>query len=111
MIIPISHERMTARRWPIVTTIVFALCLLVQAVWPALTASADARIEGANREVNEYYADHPYLLLPADTTQDDMDKELAKLQQEVAALSPGPAPDDETRRAEQGHLDELRAAV
>ena len=111
MILPISHERMTARRWPIVTTIVFALCLLVQAIWPALTASADAHIESANRAVDEYYADHPYLLLPAESTQDDMDQELAKLRQEVAELSPGPAPDDETRRAEQGHLDELRGAV
>lgn len=32
MIIPISHERLSARRWPIVTTAIFALCLLGQGV-------------------------------------------------------------------------------
>ena len=32
MILPVSHERLTARRWPIVTTVIFALCLAGQAV-------------------------------------------------------------------------------
>jgi membrane associated rhomboid family serine protease len=32
VILPISHERMSARRWPIVTTVLILACLAVQAV-------------------------------------------------------------------------------
>jgi membrane associated rhomboid family serine protease len=111
MILPISHERMTARRWPIVTTFVFAACLLVQVVWPAIGRGADARIESATRDIAEYVGDHPYLQVPPGAAPDLMDEELAKLQRDISELTPSAVPDDDTRRAEQEHLQELIAEL
>lgn len=108
MILPVSHERMTARRWPVVTTLIFFACIVVQ----LLVAQAGPRASGddgqAEARAVEYFTAHPYLdvrpgALPS------LDKDAVDLAHTVApALG---APDPDTRREEQTQLDALIAAA
>jgi len=108
MILPISHERMTARRWPIVTTILFLACLLVQ-VLLALhkpDPAVEARQDAARERALEYFTEHPYLDVKADVVP-ELDSETIVSAHALARAMP--APDDDTRADEQRELDELVA--
>ncbi len=104
MIFPVAHEHMGHRRWPIITIVIVALCLLVHVV---VTPIEKQRGEEANRALNEafsYHAHHPYLQLapPLDNligyvrgSRPRMDK-------------PDPKPDNEDElRRQQAHFDNL----
>jgi membrane associated rhomboid family serine protease len=109
VIFPVSHERMTARRWPIVTTLVFVVCLAVQAML-ALRDRVDTstKAEEADARAIEYYAEHPYLdVTPGELPE--LDEETVQVAH--AAARAVEAPDDETRATEQQELDGLIAAA
>jgi membrane associated rhomboid family serine protease len=109
VIFPVSHERMTARRWPIVTTVVFLVCLLVQALL-ALRDRTDTstRQDAAQTRAVEYYAEHPYLDVTPNALP-ELDDETVQIAH--AAARAMETPDVETRAAEQSELDGLIAAA
>ena len=61
MIFPISHERMSARRWPIVTTILLLLCVAVQIALSFRGAEDTHLQDEAAAQASQYFAEHPYL--------------------------------------------------
>ncbi len=58
MLLPISHERDTLLRWPVVSLTIIAVCLLVH----LLTSMAEDGSE-LFRDAFQYYMEHPYLEL------------------------------------------------
>jgi membrane associated rhomboid family serine protease len=106
VIFPISHERMTARRWPIVTTILFALCVLVQAL-VSIQERTDSRHDDEARAV-EYFAEHPYLDVKPGALR-ELDEATVKTAH--LAASAVDVPDDAARAAEQAELDARIAAA
>jgi len=104
VIFPLSHERMTARRWPIVTTILFATCLLVQVVVSQGAASGGHQEEVAQERALEYFAQHPYLTVKPGTVP-GIDQETLDIAQ--AATRAMDVPDDDVVEGEQRHLDAL----
>jgi membrane associated rhomboid family serine protease len=63
VLIPLTHENTTARRWPIVTTTIVVACLACFLV--TLTAQQGARdaIENRGQIAADYWQSHPYLQL------------------------------------------------
>ena len=106
MIFPISHERMTARRWPIVTTILFAACVLVQAL-VSLQDRTDHRHDDEAGAV-EYFAEHPYLDVKPGALP-ELDEATVKTAHVAAGAVD--VPDDQARAAEQAELDARIAAA
>ena len=106
MIFPLSHERMTARRWPIVTTILFAACLLVQIVITQTGARGSGAEDVARQRALEYFAQHPYLHVQPGTVP-GIDQETLDIAQ--AATRAMDLPDDDAVAGEQRRLDELLA--
>jgi membrane associated rhomboid family serine protease len=107
VIFPVSHERMTARRWPIVTTLLFAVCLVVQLLLALHDRSgADTKAEAADTRAYEYFADHPYLDAKPGALP-ELDEETLRMARVAAGAFE--APDDETRATEQQELDRLIA--
>ncbi len=107
MIFPLSHERMTSRRWPIVTTLIFFACFFTQLVLSQTAGQSSHHADAETRAV-EYFTDHPYLevqpgVLPA------LDEDTVRLAHTMAAATP--APDDDTKHEEQAQLDQLIAAA
>jgi membrane associated rhomboid family serine protease len=108
VIFPVSHERMTARRWPIVTTLIFFACFFAQL---SMSLAQDRPIHGpsgAETRAIQYFTEHPYL--------DVQPGKLPLLDQDAIELSHKLAqttemPDDDTQRAEQRTLDALVAKV
>jgi membrane associated rhomboid family serine protease len=108
VIFPVSHERMTARRWPIVTTIIFVACIVAQLLVGFAQDRPVQGPSGAETRALEYFTQHPYLdvqpgRLPL------LDKDAIDLAHRLAQT--GEVPDDDTQRAEQAKLDALVAAV
>lgn len=109
MIFPVSHERMTARRWPIVTTIIFLVCLAVQALLSVRDRTATHPDDGAaGQAVVEYFASHPYLDVKPGAVP-GIDEETVRLAHSLAGAVEGP--DDDTRAEEQRELDRLIATA
>lgn len=108
MIFPLSHERMSARRWPVVTTLLVVACLFVQIWLSARGTSATTREDDAHARVVEYFAQHPYLDVKPGVVP-ELDAETLKMARAVASAVE--APDDETRAAEQAELDARLAAA
>ena len=108
MIFPISHERMTARRWPIVTTIIFFLCIITHVAILQLSSSPGRDGSAAADRAVEYFADHPYLQVAPDALP-ELDPATVDLGHSAAhALEP---PDDDSLAVEQKQLDMLVAAA
>ncbi|MGB6364785.1 MAG: hypothetical protein WBG64_19140, partial [Thermoanaerobaculia bacterium] len=61
MLLPISHERDTLLRWPVVSLTIIAVCLVVH----LLTSMAEDG-SGLFRDAVQYYMEHPYLELGAE---------------------------------------------
>ena len=108
MIFPISHERMTARRWPIVTTAFFVVCVVVQAILSIHEHSGSSSQDDGGARAVEYFATHPYLDVKPGVVPmlDDSAVKVAHM-----AASGVDAPDDATRASEQAELDGLVAAA
>jgi membrane associated rhomboid family serine protease len=92
---------MTARRWPIVTTIVFLSCLAVQAMLARTQGGQDERAERLQLDAEEYVAEHPYLHVPPGVP--GLDLQTLKLARDVGGAVQ--APDDDTLVVEQAELD------
>lgn len=107
MIFPISHERMSARRWPIVTTILLLACVVVQLVLSLGPPPDTHREDAAGEKASEYFTEHPYL----DVKPDVIPELGAETVMVAHAASQGMAPDDATRADEQHELDSLIAAA
>jgi membrane associated rhomboid family serine protease len=108
VIFPISHERMTARRWPIVTTVIFAVCLLVQGLLSVRDRRATSHEDDAGARAVQYFAEHPYLDVKPNAVP-ELDEETIRVAHAVTgAIDPA---DEETRAAEQRELDGLIAAA
>ena len=108
MIFPISHERMTARRWPIVTTLLVAACVFVQLLLSSRDGSSTHRDDDARAHALEYFAEHPYLDVKPGVIP-ELDAETVQMAHTAAhALE---APDDDARVAEQAELDARLAAA
>jgi len=108
VIFPVSHERMTARRWPIVTTLIFIACFFVQL---AMGLAQDQPVHGpsgAETRALQYFTEHPYLELEPGRLP-VLDKDAIDLAHRLAQT--GDEPDDDTKRAEQQQLDALVAKV
>jgi len=108
VIFPISHERMTARRWPIVTTIIFFLCIFTNIAIQQLGASSSPGADAATQRAVEYFVEHPYLKLAPDALP-DLDPAALGLEHSAAVALE--APDDDTAAVEQKQLDMLVAAA
>jgi membrane associated rhomboid family serine protease len=108
VIFPISHERMTARRWPIVTTLLFALCVVVQAVISVHEHGAGSSNDGDQARAVEFFATHPYLDVKPGVVPllDESTVKMAHM-----AASGVETPDDATRASEQAELDGLLASA
>jgi membrane associated rhomboid family serine protease len=61
MLLPISHERDTLLRWPVVSLTIIAVCLVVH----LLTSMAEDGSE-LFRDAFQYYMEHPYLELSSE---------------------------------------------
>jgi membrane associated rhomboid family serine protease len=108
VIFPISHERMTARRWPVVTTLLVAACLFVQVFLSMRDSSSSHQEDDARAEAVEYFAQHPYLDVKPGVIP-ELDEETVKMAHTAAnALE---APEDDARVAEQAELDSRLAAA
>jgi membrane associated rhomboid family serine protease len=106
VIIPISHERMSARRLPVVTAALIVACIVVQIV---LTVRGDHGGDGnadARTHVVEYFTQHPYLSVKPDAIP-ELDAETVQM----AHMASGAieAPDEAARASEQKELDALVA--
>ncbi|HEY8090454.1 MAG TPA: rhomboid family intramembrane serine protease [Polyangiaceae bacterium] len=107
MIFPISHERMTARRWPIVTTVLLLACVFVQALL-SLQGPRDTRHEDdAASRAAEYFAEHPYLDVKPDVIPELDAQTVAVAHMASSAMSP----DDDVRADEQKEMNRLLAAA
>ena len=108
MIFPISHERMSARRWPVVTALLVAACLFVQVFLSMRDSTSSHREEDARAQVVEYFAQHPYLDVKPGVIP-ELDGET--IQMAHTAASAIEAPDGDARVAEQAELDARLAAA
>ena len=108
MIFPISHERMTARRWPIVTTLLVAACLFVQVFLSMRGGEGSRREEDARADAVQYFAQHPYLDVKPGVIP-ELDEETVKMAH--TAASAVDVPDDDVKAAEQAELDTRLAAA
>jgi membrane associated rhomboid family serine protease len=108
VIFPISHERMSARRWPVVTTLLVAACLFVQVFLSMRDGATGRREEDARAQAVEYFAQHPYLDVKPGVIP-ELDAETLTMAH--AAASAVDAPDDATKAAEQAELDARLAAA
>jgi membrane associated rhomboid family serine protease len=108
VIFPISHERMTSRRWPIVTTLLLLACLVVQVALTVRGHGDDDRGAEAHAKAIEYFAEHPYLKVQPGALP-EFDRET--LETAKVASQAVEAPDDDTRAAEQKELDARIAAA
>ena len=108
MIFPISHERMTARRWPVVTTLLVLACLFVQVFLSMRDSAGSRREDDARAQAVEYFAQHPYLEVKPGVIP-ELDEETVKMAH--VAASAADAPDDDVRVAEQAELDARLAAA
>jgi membrane associated rhomboid family serine protease len=108
VIFPISHERMAARRWPMVTTLLVAACVLVQALLSIRGTGDHGPADEARARAVEYFAEHPYLeVKPGRIPVLDQ----AAVRMAHAAAGALEAPDPETRASEQAELEARLAAA
>ncbi len=61
MLIPISHEDIRSRRWPVITIGIAAVCVVALIVLQIVSAAAERAVDGAAEAAQAYYDDHPYL--------------------------------------------------
>jgi membrane associated rhomboid family serine protease len=108
VIFPISHERMTARRWPVVTAMLVAACLFVQVFLSMHDDAGSRRQDDARAEAVEYFAKHPYLDVKPGVIP-ELDAETVTMAH--TAASAVDAPDAEARAVEQAELDARLAAA
>jgi membrane associated rhomboid family serine protease len=108
VIFPISHERMAARRWPVVTTLLVVACVVVQAVLSIRGTSDGGHPDEARALAVEYFAEHPYLDVTPGRIP-ELDQETVRMAH--VAASAIEAPDPETRATEQAELESRLAAA
>ena len=102
MLLPIGHEETSLRRMPWVTLTIIGACL-VTFILTAFAPSVDERVAFSEREVVEYFLDHPYLQL--DERFKGYTYYSLKQQRDRQTISP---PDDlEELQLEQFELDGL----
>jgi membrane associated rhomboid family serine protease len=61
LVVPISHDDMRGRRWPIVTTVIIAACFFAFVATLLARSGSDAEVSRTGKAALEYYAAHPYL--------------------------------------------------
>jgi membrane associated rhomboid family serine protease len=104
MILPISHEDMVARRWPIVTTAIILVSIACFALQVAGRGAGQAELMRSAERLAHYWQERPYLVLHAPCDR-------------LFRHAPPPRaagedlPSDEDVAAEQAHLDALCADV
>ena len=108
MIFPVSHERMTARRWPVVTTLIFCVCFFAQLAMSQMGDRTAPDREGPQARALEYFTEHPYLEVQPGALP-MLDKDAVQLAHTMARATE--LPDDDTQREEQTKLDALVAAA
>ena len=108
MIFPISHERMSARRWPIVTTVLILACVVVQALLSLQGPRDTGRQDDAASRAVEYFTEHPYLDVKPDVIPELDAPTIAVAHAASRGMSP---PEDDVRGDEQKELDGLVAAA
>ncbi|HVK66231.1 MAG TPA: rhomboid family intramembrane serine protease [Polyangium sp.] len=109
MILPITHENMEARRWPVVTLVIIAICFVIHSVVAATERSQTRDLSALVSQALTYHAAHPYL-----KTRPPLDEIIGYTQLPLLAEKPRPekAPDDEEALArQQQHFDELGLSV
>ncbi len=104
LILPISHEDMTARRWPVATTAIIGLCVLAWAGSLPAESAAEKRIADAKQSVGEFVSTHPYL-------RPDTAGSAAMLMAKRLGLPAPPVPDAVTIAEESEELVRLEEQV
>jgi membrane associated rhomboid family serine protease len=61
LVLPITHEDMRGRRWPVVTTAIIAACFLALVATLIARRGTDAEISRTGNAAMEYFAVHAYL--------------------------------------------------
>jgi hypothetical protein len=100
--LPISHDSMTARRWPWVTIAIIALNVLVHVM--LLLAPSNRDIEQAARRAVEFHHEHPDL--KARPPLDAIERHL-QMEPQHAGSDGAEPPAEESTAADQEQLDEL----
>ena len=104
MILPLTHEDLVARRWPLVTIGIIALSVVVFGAQLATRSAGNAALLTAAGRLVQYWDDHPYLAMhaPCDVL----------VRRAPSRAHPPPPPDDDAELAtEQATLDALCAEV
>lgn len=104
MILPITHEDMQARRWPVVTVAIIVASIACFAMQLAGRGADDTELMRSADRLADYWQAHPYLVMHA-----PCDRLLRHPHAKRAALD-DPPPDSEAA-AEQAQLDALCADV
>lgn len=104
MIIPIAHENMGHRRWPLITIAVVATCVITHLFVSSVEEQSVRSANDTLQESMQYHAMHPYLKV-----NPPLDKFVGWGNRgRVYVEHPKQAPDsDEEKVREQAHLDEL----
>jgi len=109
VILPITHEDMSARRWPVATIAIIALCVACFVAVLAAQGGQRAAFAEAAEHAAEYWQRHPYLKLAP-----PLDQLVARARMRPAPDAESPPADAEALEQEQGYLDdrcaEARAA-
>lgn len=110
-VIPIGHEETGVRRWPWISTGIIGLCVLVHLLIGPTVVRQEEGMRSALQRVMQYYFGHPYLTLDESLSGmvfvTDKDKLLQEMLPDLSSGQGNPAPDAETRVAQQAELDAL----
>lgn len=87
LVVPLSHERNVARRWPWVTTVIVFLNVAALFVFAIRDQGVALGIEARVQRAAEYYAEHPWLELqaPLSTLLPDLARTVPSRRQEPGA--------------------------
>jgi membrane associated rhomboid family serine protease len=107
MILPIAHENMTSRRWPLITIAFMAVCFVALSVVQSVTPSYARNVQQAALAAITYHRAHPYLEPCSFLAERSFGGPLRFIDGVVERASPEERATEEERRAEQRQLGEL----
>jgi membrane associated rhomboid family serine protease len=105
MLLPLSHDNATSRRWPVVTLAFLAVCLLVHVIVSMTGRAQEAAAREALRRAGQHVQDHPGLEIPALTGPDRRPLPPDVVLRGIPAARPELA--DPERRQQQETLDAM----
>jgi membrane associated rhomboid family serine protease len=100
VILPLTHEDMAARRWPVATISIIALCVACFVALAATDGGRREQVVAAAERAVAYWQQHPYLHL-----QPPLDRLAARARVRPSPGSEAPSSEPDDLEAEQRYLD------